>query len=114
MKRSPNGTCRPAPTQISEKMTDDAANENLLKLNIYFGSKSVTTVTEIATYSGVIIFGSVKEPKESLCVSVCLSGTSLSKALNLHLSLMGLSLFFKYIEKKNYFSMFFSFICHLI
>ena len=33
------------------------------------------------------IFGSVKEPKESLCLSVCpsvcLSGTNLSKALNL-------------------------------
>ena len=55
VKRSPNGTCRPAPTMISEKMTDDAASENLLKLNIYFGSKSVTTVTEIATYSGVSI-----------------------------------------------------------
>ena len=29
--------------------------------------------------------------KESLCPCVCLSGTSLSKALNLHLSLIGLS-----------------------
>ena len=42
-----------------------------------------------------LLFGSVKEPKESLCLSVCLSvclsGTSLSKALNLHLSLIGQS-----------------------
>ena len=41
------------------------------------------------------IFGSVKEPNESLCVSVrlsvCPSGTSLSRALNLHLSLIGQS-----------------------
>ena len=35
------------------------------------------------------IFGSVKEPKESLCLSVRLSGTKCSKALNLHLSLIG-------------------------
>ena len=41
------------------------------------------------------IFGSVKEPNESLCVSirlsVCPSGTSLSRALNLHLSHIGQS-----------------------
>ena len=37
------------------------------------------------------IFGSVKEPKELLCLSVCLSGTKCSKALNLHLSLKGQS-----------------------
>ena len=37
------------------------------------------------------IFGSVKELKESLCVSVRPSGTKCSKALNLHLSLIGLS-----------------------
>ena len=37
----------------------------------------------------VCIFGSVKEPKESVCLCVrlcvCLSGTNLSQALNLHL-----------------------------
>ena len=41
------------------------------------------------------LVGSVKEPKESLCLSFCpsvrLSGTKCSKALNLHLSLIGLS-----------------------
>ena len=51
VKRSPNGTCKPA--SVSGKVLDDVASDNLLKLNIYFGSKSVTTVTEIATYSGV-------------------------------------------------------------
>ena len=52
----PNGTCRPQPPVFDaavEKALDDAASDNLLKLNIYFGSKSVTSVTEIATYSGV-------------------------------------------------------------
>ena len=39
----------------------------------------------------VNIFGSVKEPKKSLCPSVCLFGTKCSKALNLHLSLIGQS-----------------------
>ena len=56
MKRMPNGTCRPQPPVFDaavEKALDDAASDNLLKLNIYFGSKSVTSVTEIATYSGV-------------------------------------------------------------
>ena len=38
-----------------------------------------------------IVFGSVKELRESLFVSVCLWGTKCSKALNLHLSLIGLS-----------------------
>lgn len=52
--RSPNGTCRP-PSPVSKEVLDDVASDNLLKLNIYFGSKSVTTVTEIATYSGVSI-----------------------------------------------------------
>ena len=42
-------------------------------------------------HSDHCIFGSVKEPKESLCLSGCLSSTRCSKALNLHLSLIGLS-----------------------
>jgi len=37
------------------------------------------------------LFGSVKEPKESLCLFVSPSGPSLSKALNLQLSLIGQS-----------------------
>ena len=38
------------------------------------------------------VIGSVKEPKESLCLSVRLSGTSLSKGLNLHLRAVWVSL----------------------
>ena len=62
VKRAPNGTCRPQAlsSQANEKENaaaaekeNDAASDNLLRLNIYFGSKSVTTVTEVATYSGV-------------------------------------------------------------
>ena len=58
VKRLPNGTCRPQPLvfdEAAEKALDDVASDNLLKLNIYFGSKSVTSVTELATYSGVSI-----------------------------------------------------------
>ena len=38
-----------------------------------------------------LIFGSVKELRESLCLSVRLWGTKCSKAPNLHLSLIGQS-----------------------
>ena len=41
---------------------------------------------------GLWLFGSVKEPKESLCLSVCLSGTNLPKGLNLHLRAVWVSL----------------------
>ena len=53
----------------------------------FFGFPPLDFVT--CLYAPSIIFGSIKEPKELLCVSVCPFGTKLSKALNLYLSLIG-------------------------
>merc|ERR1711860_302628 len=53
------------------------------------------TISFLYVICFIFIFGSVKEPKESLCLSVrlsvCLFGTKCSTALNLHLSLIGQS-----------------------
>ena len=52
--RLSNGSCKSSNfISSSAKSLDEVASDNLLKLNIYFGSKSVTTVTEIATYPSV-------------------------------------------------------------
>ena len=51
-------------------------------------AKWLTTAVTAAGYL-YYIFGSVKEPKESLCVSVCPFGTKCSKSLNLHISFIG-------------------------
>ena len=53
--------------------------------------RGLGTCQESNFYSRVI-FGSVKEPKESLCLSVHLFGTKLSIGLNLHLRAVWVSL----------------------
>ena len=54
----PNGTKKPEKTTVIDanaeaKKTVATISKNLLKINVYFGSKTVTTVTEIPTYDSV-------------------------------------------------------------
>ncbi len=60
-------------------------------LNTLRTSSLLILKMSVSLSSGRSIFGSVKEPKESLCPSVCPFGTKCFKALNIHLSLIGQS-----------------------
>ena len=52
----PNGTEKETPPGVDQETINEKAGANLVKLNIYFGSKSVLTVEEIASYPSVICF----------------------------------------------------------
>ena len=73
--------------KIGEKSSKQC-NESVLTnpLN-YFGIH----LKDFLKVHKLVFFWLRQELRESLCVCVCLSDTNLSKALNLHLSLIGLS-----------------------
>ena len=60
IKSFPNGTRKPQETTVQdanaeEKQDTDTIARNLLQINVYFGSKTVTRIKEIPTYESVML-----------------------------------------------------------